>query len=122
MPLFSRNKNKKNNSGSASLSEDQLSSVGGGYETYMMEKLGVPVYRGIDSFGYEFYTTDESRAKIEDKSGLTVFPTKFDEEAALKARNAPDGIYYVDQDDKNKKEAKKRKREGNEEAKKEKRR
>ena len=117
MPLFSGNKSKKNNSGSASLSEDQLSFVGGGYETRVVEKLGVPVYRGIDSFGDEFYTTDESRAKIEDKSGLTVFPTKFNEEAALKARNAPDGIYYVDETSKEEQENKDEEKEEEEESK-----
>jgi|GEM_PF-4326193 len=100
MPLFPKDKDNNNKSSSVSLSEDQLSSVGGGYETRMVEKLGVPVYRGVDSFGDEFYTTDKSRAEEKDKSGLTVFSTKFNEEAALKARNAPDGIYYVDQDSK----------------------
>ena len=117
MSLFSRNKNKKNDSSSASLSEDQLSSVGGGYATYVMEKLGVPVYRGIDSFGAEFYTTDESRAKTEDTSGLTVFSTKFNEEAALKARNAPDGIYYIDETSKEEQENKDEEKEEEEESK-----
>ena len=93
---FSRKNKKKNEKSSVSLNEDQLSSVGGGYGTYKMDKLGVTIYRGIDKFGKEFYTTDESRAKLEDKSGLTEFPTPFNEEAALKARSATDGVYYVE--------------------------
>ena len=101
MSIFSRkNKKKKNNSStSASLSEDQLSAVGGGYETYKMNKLGVDIYRGVDEFGKEFYTIDESRAKLKDKSGLTKFSTPFNEEAALKARNSADGLYYPDEKD-----------------------
>lgn len=97
MSIFSRKNKKKNNNSSVSLSEDQLSAVGGGYETYKTNKLGVNVYRGIDAFGKEFYTIDESRAKLEDESGLTKFSTPFDEEAALKARNSADGLYYPDE-------------------------
>lgn len=97
MSIFSRKNTKKNEESSISLNESQLSSVGGGYGTYKMDKLGMTVYRGIDEFGKEFYTTDESRAKLEDKNELTKFSTPFNEEAALKARNATDGVYYVEE-------------------------
>ena len=82
----------KNNSAMA-LSDDDLGSVGGGYDT--MTVLNHKVYRGVDEFGDIFYTTNKSLVKKMDTSGDKKIDTPFNKSFAEKALMA-NGVVYED--------------------------
>lgn len=102
MSKYSKN-NKEKKSSAISLSEEDLSTVGGGYDIVNIPEdsydsvdiARATVYRGIDANGGIFYTTDKSLVENLDTSKNEKIKTPFNMDLARKARTAT-GVVYED--------------------------